>query len=407
MQYIIIIIIINILLEDLLCLNFPFPFRFIAYVDDIVVCTMHKDCNSAHSHLQTICDAVVAWGLSVKLVFNGAKSFFLIFSPKRNLPPLTLIVDNITVPRSSSCLYLGLTIDDKLSWNLHISNKCNAVKKMLFLILKCCRLSWGLSRSTNSLLYKSSVIPIILYNCSVWASAIGKKRVVATLKVAQRPFALVIGRLFKSTSTDAALVLANIVPLHLKVVEIVTKRLISTHSALLPPSSRRIAGDIPERILTSCKPVGISLRLHRERLLKSEIQKLWNQIWSTADTGAQTRLFFPSVEAAAILDSPLTPFFLCSFLSGQCILNKFLFKIKRKLSPLCPCLSGDEEDVNHVIFVCSNYASHIEKLIPSWLQRGSCGVLLSLIRRFFGQLAGFVGFSTLILSVVGGLNQTC
>ena len=190
-----------------------------------------------------------------------------------------------------------------------------------------------------------------------------KKRVVASLKAAQRPFALVIGRLFKSTSTDAALVLANIVPLHLKVVEIVAKRLISSHAALLPPSSRRIAGDIPERILTPCKPVGISLRLHRERLLKSEIQKLWNQIWSTADTGAQTRLFFPSVEAAAILDSPLTPFFLCSFLSGQCILNKFLFKIKRKLSPLCPCLSGDEEDVNHVIFVCSNYASHREKLI--------------------------------------------
>ena len=137
-----------------------------------------------------------------------------------------------------------------------------------------------------------------------------KKRVAASLKAAQRPFALVIGRLFKSTSTDAALVLANIVPLHLKVVEIVAKRLISWHAALLPPSSRRIAGDIPERILTPCKPVGISLRLHRERLLKSEIQYLWNQIWSTAANGAQTRLFFPSVEAAAILDSPLTPYFL-------------------------------------------------------------------------------------------------
>ncbi len=255
----------NILLEDLLCLNFPFPFPFIAYADDIVVCTMQKDYNSAHSHLQTICDALVAWGLSVKLVFNGAKLFFFIFSPKRNLPPLTLIVDNITVPRSSSCMYLGLTNDDKLSWNLHIYNKCIAVKKMLFLILKCCRLSWGLSRSTISLLYKSSVIPIILYNCAVWASAVRKKRVVASLKAAQRPFALVVGRLFKSTSTDAALVLANIVPLHLKVVEIVTEWLISSHAAFLPPPSRCISGDIPERILTSCKPAGISLRLRRRR----------------------------------------------------------------------------------------------------------------------------------------------
>ena len=352
----------NILLEDLLCHNFPFPFRFFAYADDIVVCTMHKDFNLAHAHLQTICDAVVAWGLSVKLTFNGAKSFFLIFSSNRNLPPLTLTVDNITVPRSSSCVYLGLTIDDKLSWNLHISIKCNAVKKMLFLILKCCRLSWGLSRSSISLLYNSSVIPIILYNCSVWASAIRKKRVIASLKASQRPFALVLGRLFKSTSTDAALVLANIVPLHLKVLEVVTKRLISSHAALLPPSSRLIAGDIPDKILSSCNPAEISLRLHRDRLLKSEIYILWNQIWSSATTGAQTRLFFPSVEAAAILDSPLTPFFLCSFLSGHCVLNNFLFKIKRKPSPLCSCLSGDEEDITHIIFVCSNYVSHREKL---------------------------------------------
>ena len=119
---------------------------------------------------------------------------------------------------------------------------------MLFLIIKCCRLSLGLSRSTISLLYKSSVIPVILYNCFVWASAIRKKRVVASLKAAQRPFALVVGRLFKSTSTDAALVLANIVPLHLKEVEIVTKSLISKHDVLLSPSSRLIAGDIPDKI---------------------------------------------------------------------------------------------------------------------------------------------------------------
>jgi hypothetical protein len=153
---------------------------------------------------------------------------------------------------------------------------------MLFLIIKCCRLSLGLSRSTISLLYKSSVIPVILYNCSVWASVIRKKRVVASFKAAQRPFALVIGRLFKSTSTNAALILANIVPLHLKVVEIVTKRLISTHANLLPPSSRLIAGDIPDKILSSCNSVDISLRLHRDRLLKSEIIFLWNQIWSSA-----------------------------------------------------------------------------------------------------------------------------
>lgn len=78
---------------------------------------------------------------------------------------------------------------------------------------------------------------------------------------------------------------------------------------LLPQSSRNIAGEIPERILTSHKPVDTSLLLHRDKLLRSEILNQWNEIWSKSSTGAQTRLFFPSVEADFILDSPLTPFF--------------------------------------------------------------------------------------------------
>ena len=110
----------GILLEDLLSVSF---------VDDIVVCTMEKDYLLAHSHLQEICDSVVVWRLFVKLVFNGVKSFFMTFSPKSNLPLLSLILDNIIVPRSSSCLHLGLIIDDKLNWNQNITNKCNAVKK--------------------------------------------------------------------------------------------------------------------------------------------------------------------------------------------------------------------------------------------------------------------------------------
>jgi hypothetical protein len=36
---------------------------------------------------------------------------------------------------------------------------------------------------------------------------------------------------------------------------------------------------------------------------------------------------------------------------------------QKKFVASLPCLSGDEEEVNHVIFVCSNYASRRENLI--------------------------------------------
>jgi hypothetical protein len=234
---------------------------------------------------------------------------------------------------------------------------------MLFLILKCCRLSWGLL-AARFLFYSNPLsFPLSFTTARFGLQQLGKKRVAASLQAAQRPFALVIDWLFKSTSTDAAFVLANIVLLQLKVVEIVTKRVISSHAALPTPSSQRIAGDIPERILTSCKPVDMSLRLHRQKTFEirnpkfMESNLVYCRYWSS-DT---TVLSLSGSQCHPRLSS--NPFFLCSFLSGQCILNKFLFKIKRKLSPLCPCLSGDEEDVNHVIFVCSNYASHRENLI--------------------------------------------
>jgi hypothetical protein len=194
-------------------------------------------------------------------------------------------------------------IDDKLSWNTHISNKwaysfvTAAVTKLFFLILKCCRLSWGLSRNAISLLYKTSVIPTILYICSVWALAIRRKRVIAALKSAQRLFALTIGRLFTSTSTDAALILANILPLHLKIIETVLKRSISTLAALLPPSSLQVSGGTSAKIVASEAPAGIPLGLHRKRLLRLDMFPLWNAAWQNANTGAQTRLFFPSVES--------------------------------------------------------------------------------------------------------------
>jgi len=84
----------------------------------------------------SVCDAAVEWGFSVKLSFNGIKSIFMIFSSKRDLPILSLVVDNAIVPLANSCLYLGLTIDDKLNWNIHITKKCTAVKKLSVLNLE-------------------------------------------------------------------------------------------------------------------------------------------------------------------------------------------------------------------------------------------------------------------------------
>jgi hypothetical protein len=89
---------------------------------------------------------------------------------------------------------------------------------------------------------------------------------------------------------------------------------------------------------------------------------------------SQSRFFFPAVKTPFILHSSLTHIFLCSLLSGNWTLNKFLFKIKRKSSPLCSCLSGEEEDISHVIFVRTKYNASREVLF-------ACATKLDLLWR--------------------------
>ena len=101
-------------------------------------------------------------------------------------------IGGMSITRSSKCTYLGLIIDEKLNWYAHPESKYVSGRNLLSFMTKCCRLTWGLSRSTLTLLYKSVFLPTFLYNCSVWANVSKKKKVKKALLAVQRPFAITI-----------------------------------------------------------------------------------------------------------------------------------------------------------------------------------------------------------------------
>jgi hypothetical protein len=111
------------------------------------------------------------------------------------LSPMSLKVDIVSVTHSYSCMYLGR---QQAQLENSYSNKLCYRKETVVFYSKNAVICRGTFRQTLfhyfiNPRYKSTTI---LYNCLVWASAISKKHLIASLKAILSPFSLPIVRLF-------------------------------------------------------------------------------------------------------------------------------------------------------------------------------------------------------------------
>ena len=72
------------------------------------------------------------WFQNNKLSLNSEKSNFIVFrSKRRNMVdiPEEIHFDNKSIRRSKTVKYLGITLDENLTWNEHVSDVCNKLKR--------------------------------------------------------------------------------------------------------------------------------------------------------------------------------------------------------------------------------------------------------------------------------------
>ena len=305
-----------------------------------------------------MCDSAAVWGQEPKLAFNGAKTVLMIFCIKRKPGAVHITVGGTCISPSEHCMYLSCTIDCRLTWKQHIQLKCVAARKAFFSICHCFRRTWGLSRSKLKLFYKAVFLPILLYNCSVWAKASLNKSCSALLKSVQRPFLLSISKCFKSTASSAAAVLSNVLPVDLKIAEIVLKRSFVPNIKPLIPVSTIAAFDVLRALVKSAlQSIQQPTKAQVNKAVCEVITKRWDANWALEADSSMTHVFLPSVTSASALDVFPPSADIAQLLSGHCKLRRFLFKIKKIDSPMCLCGEA-EETVLHFLFHCPRFAVH-------------------------------------------------
>lgn len=209
------------LIDDALRVTFDFPFRLVAYADDLTAITWHKDPAIATQNLQRICDFIMAWCKKTKLTINALKTVFMIFSRRQlKQTDLSIKIGSVDVAPSSEASFLGFLLDPRLTWHPHVNLKTATARRAMLAVHGCLRATWGQDSVKLRHLYSLVVEPILLYGCSVWASFIKTKSGIKRLRSFQRFVNRLITRSLCTAPTDSLLILSNTIPIEMRVVEI-------------------------------------------------------------------------------------------------------------------------------------------------------------------------------------------
>ena len=152
--------------------------------DDTSIFCSHKDANHLVSIGNNELAKIIMWLKVNELSLNLTKTNFMIFHPmqkKVNVNvPLTL--ENTVIKQVTETKFLGVLIDQHLSWNPHINFTSKKILKSVEIIVK---VRFYLSSQTLMTLYYSLEYPFLTY-CNVTGSSaycFNPKRYLAFAKV--------------------------------------------------------------------------------------------------------------------------------------------------------------------------------------------------------------------------------
>ncbi|XP_075679871.1 uncharacterized protein LOC113789201 [Dermatophagoides pteronyssinus] len=141
----------------------------------------------------------------------------MLISKKRKTRDIVLQINGSRIELVNSLKYLGVIIENKNKWNLHLDMISKKSLKLYHQIMRTTGKEWGLSGEVLRTIYTVAIEPILTYACSSWHGVLDFKTKRAKLLSIQRSFAISIIKGYRTISTEAAIVLANIDPLDLKI----------------------------------------------------------------------------------------------------------------------------------------------------------------------------------------------
>ena len=142
----------------------------ILFADDTNVFYSHVDSSILTRVLKTEIDKLSEWFKANKLSLNLDKTKYMLFKSKQKKESLNINLDinNCEIKQVYEVVFLGVILDEHLSWKPQIAHVANKISKSIGIIFKS---SFYLFKECMRTLYFSLVYPYLYYCNLVWPSA--------------------------------------------------------------------------------------------------------------------------------------------------------------------------------------------------------------------------------------------
>lgn len=193
-----------------------------AFADDVVLIFSGDTGLGVQRQANAALAYVREWGIQNKLKFAPHKTCAMVLTRKLKYDNPLLSMGGVDIGLSHEIKILGLTVDQKLTFNTHVNNVCKKAHNVYRQLSRAAKISWGLHPEVIEVIYRATIIPIVTYAASAWAQETNKLGIQKQLNAVQRGFAQKLSKAYRTVSLNSALILAGLLPLDLRIREAAT-----------------------------------------------------------------------------------------------------------------------------------------------------------------------------------------
>ena len=192
-------------------------FNTLGYADDLVVTIRGTHDQTLSQLMQKALNCINQWCLGEGLQINPNKTIIVPFTKRRKINLKAPSLGGIAIQYSTEVKYLGVVLDQKLTWNPHLEHVRNKATKAFWICRRLLGKNWGLKPKMIYWIYLTIIRPMLTYGAVVWWTKICQKTAQKTLQSVQRLACLSMTGAMRTCPTAALEVLLNLPPLHIHV----------------------------------------------------------------------------------------------------------------------------------------------------------------------------------------------